>query len=66
MNAGSAAVVVVTDEFTSLAQAMAANAGRSGVRILSLPYPLESRTRVEVHAIATEYFEHLLDTLAAH
>ncbi len=66
MNAGSAAVVVVTEEFTSLAHTMAANNGRSGLRILSLPYPLESRSRAEVMAIAGQAFEHLLQVLDAH
>ena len=66
VNSGSTAVVVVTEEFTSLAHTMAANAGRSGLRILSLPYPLESRSGDEVHAIANEYFEYLLRALDAH
>ena len=62
---GAAAVVVVTEEFTSLALTMAANAGRSGLRVLALPYPLESRSADAVTSIAQEYFARLLDVLGA-
>ena len=40
---GKTAVVVVTAEFEALAHTMAANAGRPGLRVLVLPYPLEAR-----------------------
>ena len=64
-NSGSTAVVVVTEEFTSLARTMAANAGRSGVRVYSLPYPLETRSEPEVRAIAIEHWPRLLTALGA-
>lgn len=64
-NTGSAAVVVVTEEFRSLAHTMAANAGRSGLRVLSLPYPLESRPEADVRSIANEFWPQLLAVLGA-
>ena len=56
---------MVTAEFEQLARTMAANAGRSGLRVLVLPYPLESRAETEVRAIAAEYWPTLLRTLGA-
>ena len=64
-NSGSTAVVVVTEEFTALAQMMAANAGRSGLRVQTLPYPLESRPESEVRAIAAQTWPMLLATIGA-
>jgi hypothetical protein len=55
----------VTAEFESLAHTMAANAGRSGLRVHVLPYPLESRPEDEVRAIAREHWPKLLATLGA-
>ncbi len=60
---GKAAVAVVTEEFESLAHTMAANAGRSGLRVFVLPYPLESRPEEEVRSIARERYRSLLRTL---
>ena len=60
---GKTAVAVVTSEFEAIAQTMAANAGRSGLRILVLPYPLDSRPEQEVREIAREHFRPLLRTL---
>ncbi len=62
---GRTAVAVVTQEFEALAHSMAANAGRSGLRVHVLPYPLESRPEDEVRRIAREHWEPLLQTLAA-
>ena len=62
---GTTAVVVVTEEFLALAHTMAANAGRSGLRVHALPYPLESRTESEVRAIAVEHWPLLLSALGA-
>jgi hypothetical protein len=56
---------VVTAEFQQLAHTMAANAGRSGLRVHVLPYPLESRPEHEVRAIAIEHWPKLLETLGA-
>ncbi len=64
-NAGSTAVVVVTDEFTSLAHTMAANAGRAGLRVVSLPYPLEGRAEEDVRVIAREWWQQLFESLGA-
>ena len=63
---GKTAVVVVTAEFEHLAHTMAANAGRAGLRVHVLPYPLESRPEAEVRAIAHHHWRGLLDTLGAH
>jgi hypothetical protein len=54
---------VVTAEFEQLAHTMAANAGRAGLRVVVLPYPLESRPEAEVRAIAREHWPVLLHTL---
>jgi hypothetical protein len=60
---GKTAVAVVTEEFESLAHTMAANAGRSGLRVLVLPYPLESRSEKEVRSIARDHYRSLMRTL---
>jgi hypothetical protein len=60
---GKTAVVVVTEEFEALAERMAANAGRPGLRTVVLPYPLESRSEEEVRAIAREHRGSLLRAL---
>jgi hypothetical protein len=60
---GKTAVAVVTAEFEHLAHTMAANAGRTGLRVHSLPYPLESRPEKEVREIARDHWPRLLETL---
>ena len=60
---GKAAVAVVTQEFEALAHTMAANAGRSGLRVHVLPYPLDTRPEKEVREIARQHFRPLLRTL---
>jgi hypothetical protein len=62
---GKTAVVVVTAEFEALAHTMAANAGRGGLRVHVLPYPLETRPEPEVRAIAVEHWPKLLATIGA-
>jgi hypothetical protein len=62
---GRTAVAVVTQEFEALAHTMAANAGRSGLRVQVLPYPLETRPEAEVREIAREHFAGLLAALGA-
>ena len=62
---GKTAVVVVTAEFEHLAHTMAANAGRLGLRVHVLPYPLESRPEAEVREIARAHWPRLLQTLGA-
>jgi hypothetical protein len=44
---------------------MAANAGRAGLRVHVLPYPLESRPENEVREIANEHWPLLLETIGA-
>ena len=55
----------MTAEFESLAHTMAANAGRAGLRVHVLPYPLESRPESEVRGIAREHWSGLVATLGA-
>jgi hypothetical protein len=55
----------VTQEFEVLAHRMAANAGRAGLRVHVLPYPLEAKPEAEVREIAREHWPRLLATLAA-
>jgi hypothetical protein len=55
----------VTAEFEPLAHTMAANAGRAGLRVHVLPYPLETRPETEVREIANEHWPLLLATLGA-
>jgi hypothetical protein len=62
---GKTAVVVVTAEFEALAHTMAANAGRGGLRVHVLPYPLETRPEAEVRAVAVEHWPKLLATIGA-
>jgi hypothetical protein len=44
---------------------MAGNAGRAGLRVHVLPYPLETRTEADVRAIARQHWPALLETLGA-
>jgi hypothetical protein len=55
----------VTQEFEVLAHRMAANAGRAGLRVHVLPYPLESKPEKEVREIAAQHWTKLLETLGA-
>ena len=55
----------MTQEFEALAHTMAANAGRAGLRVHVLPYPLETRPEAEVRAIAAEHWPLVLATLGA-
>lgn len=55
----------MTQEFEVLAHNMAANAGRVGLRVHVLPYPLESKPEDEVREIARQHWPKLLETLAA-
>ena len=62
---GKTAVAVVTAEFEVLGHTMAANAGRPGLRVHVLPYPLESLSEEQVRAIAREHWPLVLQTLGA-
>ncbi len=55
----------MTQEFEGLSRTMAANAGRSGLRVHVLPYPLETRPEDEVREIARQHWPLLLKTLGA-
>ena len=55
----------MTQEFEVLAHRMAENAGRAGLRVHVLPYPLESRPEKDVREIAVEHWPRLLETVAA-
>jgi len=57
---GKAAVAVVTQEFEALAHTMAANAGRPGLRVMVLPYPLETRPEEEVREVARAHWRSFL------
>jgi hypothetical protein len=60
---GKTAVAVVTQEFESLAHTMAANAGHAALRVLVLPYPLDTRPEPEVREIARQHYRPLLRAL---
>ena len=53
----------MTREFEGLAHAMATNAGRSGLRVLVLPYPLDTLPEREVREIAQAHRGALLRAL---
>jgi hypothetical protein len=59
------AVAVVTEEFEVLAHTMATNAGRPGLRVHVLPYPLETLPEQKVREIAREHWPMVLRTLGA-
>lgn len=63
--AGKTAVAVVTAEFEALAHTMAANGGRTGLRVHVLPYPLESLPEGDVRKIAAEYWPVVLESMGA-
>ena len=65
MERGRAAVAVVTQEFEALSRTMATNAGRSGLRVIVLPYPLETLPESEIEDIATRYYDDLLRRMGA-
>jgi hypothetical protein len=53
----------VTQEFEALGQVMAANAGWARLRLLVLPYPLDTRPEPEVRDIARRHYRPLLRAL---
>jgi hypothetical protein len=55
----------VTAEFEALAHTMAANAGRPGLRVHALPYPLETPPPPPPRAIAAAHWPRLLAALGA-
>jgi hypothetical protein len=59
------AVVVITEEFVTIASRIAALKGHASLRTLVLPYPLETREEAECRAIAREHYPKLLELLGA-
>jgi hypothetical protein len=59
------AVVVITEEFVTIATRIAALKGHASLRQLVLPYPLETRPEDECREIAREYYPQLLSLLGA-
>jgi hypothetical protein len=57
------AVVVITEEFITIASRIAALKGHASLRQLILPYPLETRPEDECREIAREFYPKLLETL---
>ncbi len=57
------AVVVVTAEFITIGERIAALKGHSALRQLVLPYPLEGLPDEEVHQIALDAYPRLLERL---
>jgi hypothetical protein len=60
---GKAAVAVFTSQFEKLAHTLAASSGRPDLRVLALPYPLDTRPEAEVRDIARASFADLLRVL---
>jgi hypothetical protein len=60
---GKTAVAVVTQEFEALAHTMAANAGQAALRVVVLPYPLDTRPEPEVREIGRRHYRPLLRAL---
>ena len=57
------AVVVITEEFVTIATRISALKGHASLRRLVLPYPLETRPEDECREIAREYYPKLLELL---
>ncbi|SNQ45599.1 conserved hypothetical protein [Frankia canadensis] len=62
---GLPTVGVVTAQFTALGTMLATQYGRPGLRLLTLPFPLQTRPEDEVRQIARDAFPALLETLGA-
>lgn len=65
LNAGVATLAIATDHFGPLAKLLAEDGRRPGLRILQLPYPLDTLPEPEVRAIARNSFEGALVSLGA-
>ena len=57
------AVVVITEEFITIASRISSLKGHASLRRLVLPYPLETRPEDECREIAREYYPKLLELL---
>ncbi len=58
-------VAVATESFDSLAKNLARRAGRSGLRLHVLPYPLNERLEDDVRQIARQHIPLILNTMGA-
>ena len=56
-------MVVITEEFVTIASRIAATKGHPSLKQLVLPYPLEGRPDEEVRAIARDAYPRLLRAL---
>lgn len=62
---GIPTIAVATKNFEAFAHEIAARGGRSGLRVLSLPYPLNERGRDEVMAVAEAHYQPMLQAIGA-
>lgn len=62
-NAGLPTVAVATRNFEAFAREMARRGGRSGLRVHTLPYPLNELSREDVEQVANEYYAGLLSCM---
>jgi hypothetical protein len=62
---GMPTVVGVTDQFETLARTLATDSGRSGLRLVVLPFSLHTLPEEEVRASARALFPRLLEQLGA-
>lgn len=65
LNSGLPAVVGVTEEFTLLAQTLATDRGRPGLRQIVLPHSLQTLPEEQVRKAAVDAWPTLLETLGA-
>ena len=56
-------MLVITEEFVTIASRIATLKGHASLRTLVLPYPLETRPDAECREIAHEYYPRLLELL---
>ena len=63
--AGVATLAVATEHFVPLARILAEDGRRPGLRLHTLPYPLDTRPEAEVRRIAAENFAPALAALGA-
>lgn len=62
---GIPTIAIATRNFEAFAHEIAARGGRSGLRVYSLPYPLNERAREDVMPVAAEHFPAMLEALGA-
>ncbi len=65
LGTGAPTVAVATEHFVPLAKILAEDGYRPGLRLLTLPYPLDTRPEDEVREIAAQRFGELLEIAGA-